>query len=79
MLHLAACAAENRLMKEAESELGLRVKALQLEVANQEREKQQLQKVIERLQKEKSQLAVDISRTMSSATKGQWLADGSLS
>ena len=53
-----------------ESETSLRVKALQIEVANQEREKQQMQKIIERLQMEKNQIAVDMTRSLGQANKG---------
>ena len=48
----------------------MRVKALQMEVKNQERDKELLNKTIERLQREKQQLLIDLSRQSGKTAKG---------
>ena len=64
MVYLSVVSCKNiaKGSKESEVELQLRVKALQLECTNQEKERQLLRGTIERLQTEKQQLLIEATR-----------------
>ena len=66
----AATKADSKSAKESDSELLLRIKALQLEVATQQRERQQVQASVEKVQKEKQQVLADLARVSERAAKG---------
>ena len=56
-------------MREKGSELELRVKAMQIDHTNQEKDKQMLLLQIEQLKKEKQQLAIEASRNAARMAK----------
>ena len=67
----ASAKSEAKLSKESDSELQLRVKALQLELSTQLRDKQQLQASLDKALKEKQQVVADLARVSERAGQGE--------
>ncbi len=70
---LAISRAEAKAIREVDAELHAKVKTMEKDLVESEREKQFLQTTIDRLQKEKQQLIIDATRRAEKNTRGKMI------